>query len=88
MAVIFAGLQTHDELDSPAWRERTRRRGGSPDDEHGTCRAGTPGAAFVGPQPQAGEAVIAKLRYSAFFGTPLDALPAEQWPRHLETSAA
>jgi ureidoacrylate peracid hydrolase len=70
--VIFVGLQTEPELDSPAWRERMRRQGGDPDADSGLCRAGQPGAAFVGPTPEPGEWVVAKLRYSGFFGTRLD----------------
>jgi nicotinamidase-related amidase len=71
--VIFVGLMTDPGLDSHAWAERMRRRGGDPDAESGLCRIGTHGAAFVGPQPLAGEPVVPKLRYSGFFGTDLDA---------------
>jgi ureidoacrylate peracid hydrolase len=71
--VVFVGLQTSKEEDSPAWSERMRRRGGDPDSESGLCREGTPGAAFVGPIPRSGEPVIDKLRYSGFFRTDLDA---------------
>jgi ureidoacrylate peracid hydrolase len=71
--VVFVGLQTLPEQDSPAWAERMRRRGGDPDAESGLCRVGTPGAAFVGPTPRPGEPVIGKLRYSGFFRTDLDA---------------
>ena len=71
--VVFVGLQTSSEEDSPAWGERMRRRGGDPDSDSSLCREGTPGAAFVGPTPHAGEAVIGKLRYSGFFRTDLDA---------------
>ena len=35
------------------------------------CVSGTPGADFVGVQPQAGEAIFTKARYSAFTGTGL-----------------
>jgi ureidoacrylate peracid hydrolase len=69
--VIFVGLATTPGTDSPVWSE-WRRRSGAPDDS-ALCRAGTPGASFVGPTPQPGEAVIHKLRYSGFFGTSLDA---------------
>ncbi len=72
--VIFVGLRTTPALDSTAWSERMRRRGGEPDAEAGVCRAGEPGSAFVGPRPLPGELVIDKLRYSSFFGTPLDAV--------------
>jgi ureidoacrylate peracid hydrolase len=71
--VVFVGLQTQAALDSPAWRERMRRRGGDPDGDSGLCRAGEPGADFVGPTPLPGELVIPKIRYSGFFGTNLDA---------------
>jgi ureidoacrylate peracid hydrolase len=69
--VIFAGLQTSAETDSAAWAEWMRRRGQAGGEA--LCRQGQPGAAFHGPQPQAGERVISKSRYSAFFGTDLDA---------------
>ena len=70
--VIFVGLATTAETDSPVWREWRRRKGGSI--EGGAlCRAGTPGAAFVGATPQKGDTVIWKLRYSGFFNASLDA---------------
>ena len=72
--VVFVGLKTEAGSDSPAWRERMRRRGGDPDDESGLCRAGTPGVAFFGPKPLAGEAVVFKTRYSGFHDTDLDAV--------------
>jgi len=72
VAVIFVGLQTRAETDSAAWAERNRRLGGG--GEAALCRAGESGSAFVGPTPRAGEAVIAKTRYSGFFGTDLDAV--------------
>jgi nicotinamidase-related amidase len=71
--VIFVGLQTSADTDSPAWAERMRRRGGAPEEEGALCRAGEPGAAFVGPTPAPGDLVIAKTRYSGFFRTDLDA---------------
>jgi ureidoacrylate peracid hydrolase len=70
--VVFVGLMTQPGLDSPAWRERTIRRGGSPDDA-GLCRVGERGSEFYGPKPAPGELVIPKVRYSGFFGTTLDA---------------
>ncbi len=72
VAVLFIGLQTRRELDSPHWKERMRRQGHDADSDSGVCREGTPGAAFIGPQPLPGETVIGKLRYSGFYGTPLD----------------
>ena len=71
--VIFVGLFTSPERDSASWNERMRRRGGDPDNEAALCRVGTPGAGFYGPQPLGDEPVIAKTRYSGFFGTDLDA---------------
>ncbi len=71
-AVGFVGLQTAESTDSRAWRERMRRRRGDPDGDSALCRAGTTGAAFVGPLPQPGEAVVAKTRYSGFHDATLD----------------
>jgi nicotinamidase-related amidase len=75
--VVFVGLATSPEDDSAAWAERLRRQGRylGADASEGLalCRAGTPGAAFVGPIPLAGEPVVGKLRYSGFFRTDLDA---------------
>jgi nicotinamidase-related amidase len=70
--VVFVGLQTDAAQDSAAWLERMARRGGDPKVEAALCRRGSPGAAFVGPTPLAGEPVIAKRRYSAFFEADLD----------------
>jgi nicotinamidase-related amidase len=71
--VVFVGLQTAAALDSPAWRERSRRRGSNPSEDSAICRAGQRGAEFVGPTPRPGELVIDKIRYSGFFGTNLNA---------------
>ena len=46
-----------------------RRREGDPDAESNVCRAGTPGVAFYGPQPQPGDVVVMKPKYSAFYET-------------------
>ena len=70
--VVFVGLRTSPATDSPAWRERMRRRGGDPDSDSGLCRVGTPGADFVGPTPLPGEPVVAKTRYSGFHDANLD----------------
>lgn len=69
--VIFVGLSTTPAIDSPAWRERMARRGGDPDIESELCRTGQVGSDFYGPKPLAGELVIEKSRYSAFFRTGL-----------------
>ncbi|PIC02206.1 isochorismatase [Caulobacter sp. X] len=71
--VVFVGLFTTLETDSPAWKERMRRRGGDPDNESALCREGEAGSDFYGPQPAAGELVVKKARYSGFVGTTLDA---------------
>lgn len=70
---VFAGLSTTPRTDSPAWGERMRRRGGDPLTDAAICRAGGAGGAFVGPLPEPGDLVIRKTRYSAFWGTDLDA---------------
>ena len=71
--VVFVGLKTQVELDSPSWRERLIRRGHDADRDLGVCRAGARGSDFFGPQPIDGDLVIEKLRYSAFNGDRLDA---------------
>jgi nicotinamidase-related amidase len=71
--VVFSGLFTTPETDSSAWNERMRRRGGDPSVDAALCRADEAGSAFVGPQPQPGELIIRKARYSAFWNTDLDA---------------
>jgi ureidoacrylate peracid hydrolase len=70
--VVFVGLMTQKGLDSPSWRERGLRRGGSADDDGGLCRAGERGSEFYGPLPAPGELIIPKIRYSGFYGTTLD----------------
>jgi nicotinamidase-related amidase len=71
--VVFVALMTAPEDDSAAWAERLRRQGGDPERDFALCRVGTRGAAFAGPIPLVGEPVVAKLRYSGFFRTDLDA---------------
>lgn len=71
--VVFAGLFTTPETDSPAWLERIRRQGGDPAGEAMICRSGEPGSAFHGPKPAPGDLVVRKTRYSAFLGSDLDA---------------
>jgi nicotinamidase-related amidase len=71
--VVFVGLFTTPEADSPSWKERLRRRGGNAEDESALCREGEVGSDFYGPKPLPGEAVVKKTRYSGFLGTDLDA---------------
>lgn len=71
--VIFVGLFTTPETDSPSWKERMRRRGGDPDNESNLCREGEVGSDFYGPKPLPGETVVKKTRYSGFGAAELDA---------------
>lgn len=66
---VFVRLVTRAGEETPILREWQARRGQG--DDPPLCREGTPGAAFVGPQPEPGEIVISKSRYSAFTGTDL-----------------
>ena len=68
---LFARLITRPGDEPLMMREWKARRGHQ--DDPPLCREGTPGAAFVGPQPLANEAVFTKSRYDAFAGTGLDA---------------
>jgi ureidoacrylate peracid hydrolase len=77
--VVFVRLLTHAGGESRIAREARARRG---DDEPDLCVEGTHGSDFIGPQPQAGEAIISKTRFSAFAHTGLgDQLHA----RHVDT---
>lgn len=71
--VVFVGLFTTPETDSDVWDERMRRRGNDPEASPALCRVGAPGSAFVGPQPQPGEPIFRKTRYSPFWDTDIDA---------------
>ncbi len=71
--VIFVALITSAETDSAAWKERMRRMGEDAGESYGVCRAGTPGADFYGVTPLPGETIVAKTKYSSFYGTDLDA---------------
>lgn len=67
---VFVRLITSEKDETPFLQEWKNRRG---DDGEPLCRAGSPGAEFVGPKPQAGELVFSKKRFNAFTGTGLDA---------------
>lgn len=71
--VLFVGLFTTEESDSPVWNERSRRRGLDPNTGPALCRAGSPGSDFVDPRPAPGEPVFRKRRYSPFRDTDIDA---------------
>jgi ureidoacrylate peracid hydrolase len=64
--VVFVRLLTHGE--NRIAREARLRRG---DSEVELCVEGTRGAVFIGPQPQAGEAIVSKTHFSAFARTGL-----------------
>jgi ureidoacrylate peracid hydrolase len=64
--VVFVRLVTRGE--SKIAREARQRRG---DDEPDLCVEGTRGADFIGPQPQACEAIVSKIHFSAFARTGL-----------------
>lgn len=66
--VVFVRLLTHPGAENRILRESKQRQG---DDEPDLCRAGTRGAEFIGPQPQAGEALVSKAHFSAFARTGL-----------------
>lgn len=70
VACIFVRLITREQDETQFLREWKTRRGS---DGPPLCREGTPGAAFVGPQPGPRELVFSKKRYDAFVGTGLDA---------------
>lgn len=67
-AIVFVRLITHPGGESRIVREAKERRG---NDEPDLCVEGTRGADFIGPQPQPGDAVISKTRFSAFAHTGL-----------------
>ena len=67
---VFVRLVTHEEDETKFLKEWKARRDA---DGPPLCREGTPGADFIGPQPQARELVFSKKRYNAFAGTGLDA---------------
>ena len=69
VACVFVRLITREKDETPFLHEWKIRRHA---DGQPLCREGTPGAEFVGPQPQAGELVFSKKRYNAFIGTALD----------------
>jgi ureidoacrylate peracid hydrolase len=71
--VVFVGLFTSPETDSPVWKERMRRQGGDAEADSALCRDGETGSAFYGPRPAPGETIVKKTRYSGFLGTDLDA---------------
>lgn len=76
--VVFPRLWTEPATDSGVWKERRLRMGAARDDSRYPCRAGSRGAEFYGPLPQDVDLVVSKHKYSAFFGTSLDAMLRER----------
>lgn len=68
VAIIFVRLLTHPGGENRITSEAKARRG---KDETDLCVEGTHGADFIGPQPQAGDAIISKTHFSAFARTGL-----------------
>ena len=66
--VVFVRLLTRPGDESAITREASQRRG---ERLPALCVEGSRGADFIGPQPQPGETVISKSRFSAFAGTGL-----------------
>ncbi len=69
VAVVFVRLLLRPEDDTPARRDYRARRGQG---DAPLCAEGTRGVEFVGPQPQGGDYVVSKTRYSGFTGTRLE----------------
>ena len=72
--VIFLGLSTRPETDSPGMALWMERRGLAPADGLAICRAGTPGAEFYELLPAPEDAVVFKSHYSGFHRTDLMAV--------------
>jgi len=68
VSVVFVRLITNSAAESAVIREARARQG---EDGPELCVEGSHCADFVGPQPQPGETVISKKRYSAFVHTGL-----------------
>jgi len=68
VSVVFVRLLTHPGGENRIVRESKERQG---DDQPDLCVEGSRGADFIGPQPQAGEAIFSKTHFSAFARTGL-----------------
>jgi nicotinamidase-related amidase len=68
VAIVFVRLLTHPGGENRISREAKARRG---KDEADLCVEGTPGADFIGPKPQPGDAIVSKTHFSAFARTGL-----------------
>lgn len=65
---VFVRLLTHPGGENRIIREAKKRQN---DQQPDLCVEGTRGADFIGPQPQVGDAIISKTRFSAFARTGL-----------------
>jgi len=70
--VVFVRLETTPQTEPMALRLLNARKGRAPD-AIALCRAGQPGADYVGARPQPGELEIVKRLYDAFHETELEA---------------
>jgi ureidoacrylate peracid hydrolase len=70
--LVFTRSLADPQSDGPVLQEARARRGEQ--DQPRLCAQGTHGADFVGPQPQDGDLVISKHRYSIFHDTGLEAV--------------
>ncbi|HVW75326.1 MAG TPA: isochorismatase family cysteine hydrolase [Rhizomicrobium sp.] len=66
--VVFVRLFTHPGGENRIIREAKERQN---DRDPDLCVEGTRGADFIGPKPQAGDAIVSKTRFSAFARTGL-----------------
>lgn len=66
--VVFVRLLTHPGGENRIVRESKERQG---DDQPNLCVEGSPGADFIGPQPQKGESIFSKTHFSSFARTGL-----------------
>lgn len=68
VGIVFVRLLTHPGGENRITSEAKARHG---KDEPDLCVEGTHGADFIGPQPQAGDAIVSKTHFSAFARTGL-----------------
>lgn len=67
---VFVRLETGPTTDSPAARERWRRKGVST--ETRPCKKGTTGAEYYRVAPRPGDVEVVKYRYSSFVNTSME----------------
>ena len=67
--IYFIGLKTSASTDSEVWKTFMGRKGYDPQDLFSVCRENTIGCDFYEIEPQQGDHVIYKAKYSAFIDT-------------------